>query len=67
MPSPTRSLFDQKLVDLDHDLMVAAAVVAQSIGAVAEALATADHDLALEVVVGHDELDPVIRACETSA
>lgn len=67
MPPPTRSSFDQKLADLDHELMIAAAVVAQSIGAVTEALATADHDLAEEVVVGHAKLEPVVRACETGA
>lgn len=67
MPSPTRSSFDQKLTDLDHELMVAAAVVAQSLGAVAEALATANQDLAVEVVVGHANLEPVISSCETAA
>lgn len=67
MPSPTRSSFDQKLTDLDHALMLAAAVVAHSIGAVAEALATGDHDLAVEIVVGHAKLDPAVRACETTA
>lgn len=37
MPSFARTSFDQKLADLDHELMLAAAMVAQSVGAVTEA------------------------------
>lgn len=67
MFTPARSAFDQQLTELDSELLVVAALVAHSIGAVTEALATGDRDLALEVVDGHAGLDPAIRACEANA
>lgn len=64
---PTRSAFDHQLADLDTELLLLAAVVAESMGAVTEALATDDHGLAAKVVEGHSGLDPAIRACEDHA
>ena len=67
MGEPTRTAFDSELAELDGMVVWLAAQVCGALGATAEALGTADHDLAAGVVAGHATLDAESRRCESRA
>lgn len=67
MGEPTRTAFDRELADLDAEVVWLSAQVCEALGATAEALVAADHDLAIGVVDAHAEIDAATRRCEARA
>ncbi|MGI8807361.1 MAG: phosphate signaling complex protein PhoU [Acidimicrobiales bacterium] len=67
MGEPTRTAFDRELTELDNEVVWLAAQVCEALGATAEALGTADQELALGVVAGHAAIDAGARRCESHA
>lgn len=67
MGEPTRTAFDRELADLDAEVVRLAAKVCEALGATAEALVAADHDVAVGVMDAHPEIDAATRRCESRA
>lgn len=67
MGEPTRTAFDRELAELDSEIVWLAAQVCEALGATAEALVAADHDVATAVVHFHAQIDAATRRCEARA
>lgn len=67
MGEPTRTAFDRELTELDSKVVWLASQVCEALGATAEALCSAEHAVAAQVLADHAAIDAGTRRCEAHA